>query len=82
MRLFRPTAWPYWHHQLIRLQWRRWLIPSFCALPYALSLAWLMAQGLVWLAQIMLAPLLMALLLGALTWWLARLEFRQTSRSR
>lgn len=82
MRRFSPTRWPYWHHLLIRLQWRRWLLPALCALPYGLSLLWLSAQGLVWLVQIMLTPVLMAMGVGILTWCLARLEFRQTSRSR
>lgn len=77
-----PRSWPFWHHQLIRLQWRRWLLPLLCAMPYGLSLLWLGQQGLLWLVQIMLAPLLMAVVIGALTWFLARLEFRGTRRPR
>ena len=45
-------------------------------LPYAASLIWLQQQGLVWLVQIMLAPLVMGLVIGLMTWLLARLEFR------
>lgn len=78
MTLFTPRRWPFWHHQLIRLQWRRWLVPTLLMLPYLASLVWLLEQGLVWLVQIMLAPLGMGLLLGLLTWVLARLEFRRS----
>ena len=40
MSLFKPRSWPFWHHQLIRLQWRRWLVPTLLMLPYAASLIW------------------------------------------
>ena len=76
MSLFKPRSWPFWHHQLIRLQWRRWLVPTLLMLPYAASLIWLQNQGLFWLVQIMLAPLVMGLVIGLITWLLARLEYR------
>jgi hypothetical protein len=72
----------YWRHLWIRLQLRRWIVPVLCAVPYLLCLAWMLMRGMVWLAQIMLAPLVMAALLWLLTWWLARLEFRQQRRTR
>ena len=76
MSLFTPRRWPFWHHQLIRLQWRRWLVPTLLMLPYGASLIWLQHQGLIWLVQIMLAPLVMGLVVGLITWMLARLEYR------
>ena len=76
MSLFTPRRWPFWHHQLIRLQWRRWLVPTLLMLPYGASLIWLQSQGLIWLVQIMLAPLVMGLIIGLITWLLARLEYR------
>lgn len=72
----------YWRHLWIRLQLKRWIVPALCALPYLLCVGWILKLGLVWLGQIMLAPLLMTALLWLLTWWLARLEFRQQQRSR
>ena len=80
MALFTSRQWPFWHHQLIRSQWRRWLLPTLLMLPYAASLIWLQQQGLVWLVQIMLAPLVMGLVIGLMTWLLARLEFRGAKR--
>jgi predicted PurR-regulated permease PerM len=44
--------------------------------PYGASILWLLLLGQAWIAQVLLAPLLMAVLLGALTWWLAQREFR------
>lgn len=76
MSMFTPRHWPFWHHQLIRLQFRRWLVPVLLMFPYAGSLIWLQHQGLVWLVQIMLAPLVMGLVIGLITWLLARLEYR------
>ena len=82
MSLFPPSRWPYWHHRLIRLQWRRWLLPMLFCFPYLLSLFWLWGQGLSWLVQIMLAPLVMTLIIAAVTWRLERLEFRTSRRRR
>lgn len=82
MSLFTPRRWPFWRHQLIRLQWRRWLVPALLMLPYCASLIWLQSQGLIWLVQIMLAPLVMGLVLGLITWMLAWLEYRSYVRKR
>lgn len=68
------------HHAVIRSRWRRWLAPSLCAVPYCVSLVWLVHQGQIWIVQIMLTPLLMMAVLGWLTWWLARLEFQLQRR--
>ena len=76
MSLFTPRSWPFWHLQIIRSQWRRWLIPTLLMLPYVASLIWLHQQGLIWLVQIMLAPLVMGLVIGLITLLLARLEYR------
>lgn len=64
-------------HLLIRSRWRRWSVPVVCAVPYLGSLLWLLLRRQVWIAQIMLAPLLMAGLLAALTMLLSHLEFRR-----
>ena len=82
MNLFKPSQWPYWHHYLIRIQWKRWLAPAILFIPYLASLLWLLKKGLLWLVQIMLAPIVMGLILGALTWLLAKLEFRVSTRRR
>lgn len=63
-------------HWLIRTRWRRWLVPVVCAVPYAASMVWLVGRGQAWIAQILLAPLLMGAALALLTLWLARQEFR------
>ena len=67
-------------HRLITSRWQRWLFPAICCVPYVACLIWLLAKGLVWIAQVMLAPLLMAAILAGLTAWLAKLEFRMTWR--
>lgn len=64
-------------HRLIISRWKRWLLPSLCALPYLASIVWLIVLGELWIAQVLLAPLLMGLMLGALTLWLAKQEFRR-----
>ena len=64
-------------HGLIRSRWKRWLFPMVCSIPYLVSLLWLVCLQQGWIAQVMLAPLLMMALLALLTWTLARLEFRQ-----
>lgn len=64
-------------HVLILSHWKRWIVPFICALPYLSSLVWLFTRGQVWIAQIMLSPLLMGVLLALLTYFLARLEFRR-----
>ena len=82
MALFPPSHPAYWRHVFIRLQIKRWLLPVLCAVPYLASLLWLISGGLSWLAQIMLAPLLMALIVGFMTWGLARQEFGRTTKTR
>ncbi len=67
-------------HVLIRSHWKRWLIPTMCLLPYFCSILWLMGSGLYWVAQVMLAPLIMGLLLALLTVVLALIEFRGSLR--
>lgn len=64
-------------HLLIRSRWRRWLVPLVCALPYLGALVWLLLRQQAWIAQIMLAPLLMTALLALLSLTLARVEFRR-----
>lgn len=69
------------HHWLIRTHWRTWVIPVVCSLPYFAAILWLLRVGLLWVAQLMLAPVLMSSLLVGLTYLLARLEFRSRWRS-
>ena len=69
-------------HHWIRSQWRRWLFPALCGVPYGLSLIWLVQRQQVWIAQVLLAPLLMAALIAAMTLWLARCESGTKRRSR
>jgi hypothetical protein len=64
-------------HFWIRSRWRRWLVPVLCALPYLGALIWLLLRQQAWIAQIMLAPVLMTGLLAALSLVLARMEFRR-----
>ena len=64
-------------HLWIRSRWRRWLLPALCSLPYVASILWLVARQQLWIAQVMLAPLLMGALLAGLTVLLAHLEFRR-----
>ena len=63
-------------HALIRSRWKRWLLPLLCSLPYLASIVWLVFRGQAWIAQVLLAPLLMGFVLGSLTLWLVRQEFR------
>lgn len=67
-------------HHWIRLRIRHWIAPAACALPYLLSMLWLLAKGQGWMAALMLSPVLMMALLGWLTWLLARIEFRGPRR--
>ena len=71
------STWRQLRHALIRSRWRRWLLPLLCSLPYLMSLIWLLLIGEGWIAQVLLAPLVMAGMLGSLSLWLARQEFRQ-----
>tara|TARA_Y100001968_G_C19316988_1_gene697252 strand:+ start:387 stop:539 length:153 start_codon:yes stop_codon:yes gene_type:complete len=45
-------------------------------LPYFFSILWLIQSELIWVAQIMLAPLGMGILLAIMTYLLAVVEFR------
>ena len=63
-------------HLMIISRWQRWLFPVICCIPYAAILVWLLVSGLFWVAQVLLAPLLMGATLASLTFWLARQEFR------
>jgi hypothetical protein len=67
---------PQWRHLLVLSAWRRWLFPLCCAVPYLLCVVWMLEKGLVWVAQVMVAPLFMGAVLALLTWWLARAELR------
>lgn len=64
-------------HIVIRSRWTKWLIPLLCSLPYIISLFWLVSRGQLWIAQIMLAPLVMLLAVITLGLVLAKLEFRR-----
>ena len=63
-------------HWFIVSRWQRWLFPVLCCVPYAAILIWLLSRGLIWVAQVLLAPLLMGAVLAVLTLWLARQEFK------
>ena len=63
-------------HWFIISRWQKWLFPVICCVPYLVILVWLLTRSLFWVAQVLLAPLLMAAVLAALTLWLARQEFR------
>ena len=65
---------------LIRLRWRRWLGPALCALPYVGSIIWLLRFSQTWIALVMLVPALLMLILGLLTFLLARIEFHGSLR--
>ena len=51
-------------HWFIISRWQKWLFPVVCCIPYLAIRAWLLMRGLFWLAQVLLAPLLM----GAACW--------------
>ena len=63
-------------HWFIIGRWQKWLFPVVCCVPYAAILVWLLIRGLFWVAQVLLAPLLMGAVLAGLTLFLARQEFR------
>ena len=65
------------YHFLIKLRWKRWLFPFLCSVPYVASILWLIGRGQFWIANILLAPLLMTFLLALITFVLAKLEFRR-----
>lgn len=64
-----------WQRLFIRMRWRRWLGPVICAVPYVASVIWLLRFSQTWIALVLLVPALLMVVLGLLTWLLARLEF-------
>ena len=61
---------------IIRTRWKRWIFPFLCSIPYFASIIWLISKQQLWIAQILLAPILMTLMLVGITFLLAKLEFR------
>lgn len=76
------SLWIRLRHLLITSRWQRWLFPTLCIVPYLAILIWLLSRGLIWVSQVLLAPLLMGAVLALLTLWLARAEFRTRLRKR
>ena len=76
------SLWIRLRHLLITSRWQRWLFPALCIVPYLAILIWLLSLGLIWVSQVLLAPLLMGAVLALLTLWLARAEFRTRLRKR
>ena len=79
------TRLSYWirlRHLLIVSRWQRWLFPTLCIIPYLSILIWMLSRGLIWVSQMLLAPLLMGAVLGLMTLWLAKAEFRTHLRKR
>lgn len=76
------SIWIRLRHLLIMSRWQRWLFPALCIVPYLAILLWLLTRGLIWVSQVLLAPLLMGAVLALLTLWLARAEFRTRLRKR
>ena len=76
------SLWIRMRHLLITSRWQRWLFPALCIVPYLAILIWLLSRGLIWVSQVLLAPLLMGAVLALLTLWLARAEFRTRLRKR
>ena len=76
-------SWPTrLRHLLIASRWQRWLFPVLCIVPYVGILVWLLTRGLIWVAQVLLAPLLMGAVLALMTLSLARAEFKTRLRRR
>ena len=76
------SFWTRLRHLLITSRWERWLFPTLCIVPYVAILIWLLSRGLIWVSQVLLAPLLMGAVLALLTLWLAKAEFRTHLRKR
>jgi len=76
-------SWPTrLRHLLIASRWQRWLFPVLCIIPYVSILVWLLTRGLIWVAQVLLAPLLMGAVLALMTLFLAQAEFKTRLRKR
>ena len=43
-------------HWFIVSRWQKWLFPVVCCIPYLAILGWLLMRGLLWVAQVLLAP--------------------------
>ena len=71
-----------WQRLAIHLRWRRWLGPAICSLPYIGSVLWLLHFSQTWIALLMLVPAVLMLVLGLLTWMLARIEIYGSLRRR
>ena len=69
-------------HYLITSRWQRWLFPVICIIPYISILFWLLTRGLIWIAQVLLAPLLMGGVLALVTLYLVNAEFNARLRKR
>ena len=65
-------------HWFIIVAGRNGCFPVVCCIPYLAILGWLLMRGLLWVAQVLLAPLLMGGLLAGLTiWWPVRSSERR-----
>ena len=71
-----------WQRLSIRMRWKRWLGPAICGIPYIASIIWLLMFSQTWIAFVLLVPALLMVVLGLLTWVLARLEFYGRLRRR
>ena len=76
------SFWIRLRHLLITSRWQRWLFPALCILPYLAILIWLLSRGLIWISQVLLAPLVMGAVLALVTLCLAKAEFRTQLRKR
>ena len=76
------SFWTRLRHLLITSRWQRWLFPALCTIPYLSILIWLLSRGLIWVSQVLLAPLVMGAVLAFLTLVLAKAEFRTQLRKR
>ena len=76
-------SWPTrLRHLLIASRWQRWLFPVLCIVPYVGILVWLLTRGLIWVAQVLLAPLLMGAILALMTLFLAQASSRPVYKER
>ncbi len=67
-------------HVLIKSRWKNWLFPAICIMPYVACVIWMLFEGLIWVAQIMMAPIFMGAVLALVTYWLAQQEFKKVRR--
>ena len=76
------SLWTRLRHLVITSRWQRWLFPTLCIIPYLTILIWLLSKVLIWVSQVLLAPLLMGAVLAVLTLLLAKAEFGTQLRKR